>query len=305
MKKCIVTGGAGFIGSTLVDRLIEKGYAVSVIDDLSTGKEEYINSKATFHNVDIRSRESQEVILHEKPDIVFHLAAQIAVLRSIEDPLFDNDVNARGSFNIFESCVRAGVGKVVFFSTGGALYGECDVPATEDTLIEPVSPYAIHKYTAERYLAMLDDVHGLNYAVIRPANIYGPRQYKGGECGVVGIFIHNALKSVQSVQFGDGTKTRDYVYVDDVVDATIQVSEGDVKGVFNVGTARRIRNLDIMKTVEKITGERFDVRFEDDKAGEVFNSVLSYAKLETVLGWKPKVSFEEGLEKTVEWMRDK
>lgn len=303
MKKCLVTGGAGFIGSHLVDKLIEQGNEVIIIDNLVSGKKEYINPRAKFFEMDICSDRVAGVFASEKIDWVFHLAAQIDIKTSMEKPRFDNEVNALGSFNIFEASAKNKVEKIVFVSTGGALYGDCEKPATEKTLIEPGSPYAIHKYTAERYLEVIKELYNTDYAVLRLANVYGPRQYKGGECGVISIFTGNHFNKQESLLFGDGSKTRDYVYVHDVVEACLSVARKNMGGVFNIGSETETNNLEIIKEIERATEEKFNFKFVPDKPGEVFRSCLSYQKAKKELAWEPKVDLREGIERTFEWLR--
>ncbi len=304
-NKILVTGGAGFIGSNLVDRLIDEGHDVVVIDNLSTGKREYINSKAKFFEADVCDAEKmQEIFEKEKFDYVFHLAAQIDVIKSVEDPMFDNKVNAVGSYNIFKASADTKVKKVIFVSTGGAIYGSVDGPATEDTLIKPMSPYAIHKFAAEKYLEMFHNIHGLDYTVLRLANIYGPRQYRGGECGVITIFLHNFLNGKQSVVYGDGKQTRDYVYVGDVINACLGAMKGGYNGTLNIGLGKEVSVLDIISDIEKATGEKFDYDFAPERPGEVLRSVLDARKAKEILNWKPEFSLEEGIKKTIAWTKE-
>ena len=303
MHKILVAGGAGFIGSHLVDKLIDLGDEVVVIDNLYSGKKEYINPQAKFYEVDIRSKEISDIFAAEKFDYVFQLAAQIEVPRSVKEPEFDNHVNAMGSLNVFKNSAETGVKKVIFMSTGGALYGDCTSPATEETLIRPTSPYAIHKYAAERYLRVLNEEEGLEYAVLRPANVYGPRQYKGGECGVIGVFTSNALKDEASILYGDGSKTRDYVFVDDLINACLAVIKEKVKGVYNIGREIEISNFEIIKAIEKVTGKKFNFSFAPDKAGEVKRSVLNYTKVKNDIGWEPTVDLETGIRRTLDWLK--
>jgi len=299
MSKCLVTGGAGFIGSTLVDELIKQNNEVVIVDDLSSGKKEYLNSNAKFYNIDICSLEIADIFAKEKFELVFHLAAQIDVRKSVQDPVFDNKVNALGSLNIFENSHKAGVKKVIFASTGGAIYGDCETLAAEDALARPLSPYAIHKYAAERYLDFYKDVHGLENVSLRLANVYGHRQYKGGEGAVVAVFTHNALNKQESIVNGDGLQTRDFVYVQDVVRAFVMAAENDCEGVFNIGASCETNILELIKTIEKATGEKFSYKHGQEKKGEVRKSVLDNKKAREVLGWSPQVNLEEGIERTL------
>jgi len=300
--KFLVTGGAGFIGSNLVDRLIDGDHQVVVVDDLSSGKEEYINPKARFEHLDICNKQKiEELFAKEKFDYVCHLAAQIDVRKSVEDPEFDNKVNAIGSLNIFLACQKYKVKKVVFISTGGALYGDVKKPATEKTLIQPVSPYAIHKYAAERYLELLNETGKLKYAVLRLANVYGPRQFKGGEGAVIAVFTFNALNGIESTINGDGLQTRDYVYVGDVVEACIASIGLKKNEIFNIGTGVESSVIDLIKALKKALYKEIDCKHGPAKLGEVKKSVLNCSKANKKLKWQAKVNLEDGIKKTIEW----
>lgn len=303
--KILVTGGAGFIGSTLVDELIKQGHRVSVIDNLSTGKKEYLNSKAEFYKIDICSPAIGKIFKREKFNYVFHLAAQVDVRISVANPEFDNKVNALGSLNVFKRSGENKVKKVIFISTGGAIYGDCAKPATEESLINPGSPYAIHKYTAERYLEFCRDLYGLNYNVLRLANVYGPRQYSGGECGIVGVFTYNLIAGKPSVLYGNGLKTRDFVYVSDVVSACLKAMEVKQTGVFNIGNNKEISMLEVIDAVKKVAGKQFVYKKEPDRPGEVLRSVLNSGKAKKILGWRSEVKFEDGIKNTIAWAMKK
>lgn len=303
MSKILVTGGAGFIGSNLVDELIKQGNEVVIIDDLSSGKQEFVNEKSKFYNLDICNfSEVEKVFANEKFNYVFHLAAQIDVRKSVEMPEFDNQVNAIGSLNIFKLSQKYKVKKVVFISTGGALYGDVKKPATEKTLIQPVSPYAIHKYTAERYLELLNETGKLKYTVLRLANVYGPRQYKGGEGAVVAVFTYNGLHDQESTINGDGLQTRDYVYVGDIVEACIAALDSKKNNVFNIGSSIESTVLDTVTAINKALGKQIKVVHGPAKPGEVRKSVLNSAKALKKLNWSAKVNLEEGIKKTIAWV---
>lgn len=305
MARCLVTGGAGFIGSNLVDTLIGEGHEVFIVDDLSAGKEEYVNSKAKFYKVDITTPEIDKVFSDFGPfDHIFHLAAQVDVRKSVKDPVFDNKVNTLGSYRIFELGSKSKAKRVIFISTGGALYGECEKPAKEDALIKPTSPYAIHKYAAERYLEVMQELYGLDYIVLRLANVYGQRQYKGGECGVVGIFTHNAVNDLPCTLFGDGTKTRDFVHVDDIIKAILAARDTKYSGVFNIGSGKEVNIMQIVKMIEDMNGRKLDLKMAENKPGEVKRSVLNYDKANTLLGWEPSISFKDGISKTLKWLKE-
>jgi UDP-glucose 4-epimerase len=302
--KVLVTGGAGFIGSNLVDGLIGAGYDVAVIDNLSTGKREYLNPQAKFYENDVSDEASMRRIFEEeKFDFVFHLAAQISVADSVKDPMYDMNANARGSFNVFNAAKETGVKRVVFISTGGALYGDVTEPAHENMPVAPTSPYAIHKFTAERYLELFRTEHKLNSITLRLANVYGPRQFKGGEGAAVAVFSHNAINNIPSTIFGDGSKTRDFVYVGDVVDACVKAMLSSYQGVANIGTGERISVLDLIKTIERVSDRRIEYSHGQDRPGEVQDSILSIERAREVLGWQPQVTLEEGLKRTLDWSK--
>lgn len=305
MSKYLVTGGAGFIGSNLVDELIERGHKVAVIDDLSTGKKEYLNPEAKFYRADICSPKIEEIFKTEKPDFVFHLAAQMDVRRSVADPVFDNKINVAGSLNVFSNSLKQGVKKVIFISTGGAMYGDVSKPAVETDLPKPDCPYAIHKLTAEEHLQALNKLHGLDYAILRLANVYGPRQYKGGEGAVVAVFTYNILHNKKSVIYGTGKQTRDFVYVSDVVAACLKAVEKKCQGVFNIGSKQEISILSLIKEIEKAAGKKIQTEKNPARLGEVKRSVLNNSKAKKVLAWQPKINLEEGIKKTLEWAKNK
>ena len=304
MSKILVTGGAGFIGSTLVDRLISSGHEVVVIDDLSSGRKEYVNISAKLYREDIVSSKIAKIFQKEKFDLVYHLAAQIDVRRSVADPEFDNQVNVLGGLNILENCRVNKVKKIIMASTGGAIYGEAEeIPTTENSPTYPVSPYGIHKLTLEKYLNYYYQVHGLNYTILRFANVYGPRQFKGGEAGVIAIFIANAVQGVSSQQFGDGLQTRDFVYVGDVVRALLMSLEIDCRSEINIGSGIETSLLDVRKAIEAALGEEMLVEEKPSKDGEQRRSCLSYARAKAVLNWEPEVGIVEGVRRTIVWSK--
>jgi len=234
--KILVTGGAGFIGSHVVDAYLELGHEVVVVDNLSSGSIENLNPKAKFYEMDIRDSDIEDLFKNEKPDVVNHHAAQMDVRKSVEDPIYDADVNIIGSLNLLQNCIKYGVKKFIFASTGGAIYGEQDYfPADEEHPTRPLSPYGVAKLTVEKYLYFYKEVHGLNYVVLRYANIYGPRQNPHGEAGVVAIFTSKMLKGEQPVINGDGFQTRDYTFVGDVVRANVLALSYEKSDVFNIG----------------------------------------------------------------------
>lgn len=333
MIKIIVTGGAGFIGSHLVDRLINEGYKVIVIDNLSTGKKENLNPKAKFYKIDIRSPKIFEIFKKEKPEIVFHLAAQIDIRKSVEDPFESAKINILGSLNLIENFVklyfakkshgfttdknvrissREGsheFAKFIFASTGGAIYGDAKIIPTPENYPEfPVSPYGIEKLIIEKYLNYYYQVYGLSYTALRLANVYGPRQNSKGEAGVVAIFCDKILSGKQPIINGDGKQTRDFVYVEDVVDAFILAMlacsadrKKDKVGVYNIGTCKETNINTIFRKLKKLTGSSCKEIHGSAKPGEQRRSCLDFSKAKKELGWQPKTSLDEGLLKTVEW----
>ena len=303
--KILVTGGAGFIGSHVVDRLVLEGHSVSVIDNLSTGKIENVNREAKFHKIDIISPRIERVFKKERPELICHFAAQMDVRRSVADPIYDAQSNIIGMLNLMENGLRYGVRKVIFASTGGAVYGEgVPYPTSEECIPRPISPYGISKLTGEHYLFYYNVSYGLNYVVLRYANVYGPRQDPFGEAGVVAIFNQKILRDEQPVINGNGMQTRDYVYVDDVVDAVIASTYNDINDVFNVGTGVETSVNELFRHLIEITGKSHIKEVHGQaKKGEQLRSCLSYDKIRKALDWEPRVPLREGLTRTVEFFR--
>lgn len=302
--KILVTGGAGFIGSTLVDKLIDLGHDLTIMDDLSSGKKEYLNPKARFYQLDINSTKVGEIFAVQGFDYVYHLAAQIDVRISVENPELDNKINVLGGLNILKNCLEHKVKKIIFVSTGGALYGEADIiPTPEDYPTNPLSPYGIHKLTFEKYLNYYHQVYGQAYTILRLANVYGPRQYKGGEAGVVSIFIDKAVNDLECVVNGDGLQTRDYVYVDDVVAGLTGAMETDYIGAINIGTGVEKNLKDIIMAIELALGHSIKKSFGPAKAGEQRRSCLSFARAKEILNWEPRMILEQGIKNTVQWSK--
>lgn len=304
MAKAIVTGGAGFIGSNLVDALIEEGHQVTIIDDLSTGRKENLNPQAKFHQVDIRSVVVDKIFQQEKPEYLFHLAAQMNVRASVEDPKFDADVNIRGGINLLQSAKKHDVKKVVFASTGGAIYGEQDYfPADEEHPARPVSPYGVSKLSFEKYLHYYQVEYGLEYVSLRYANVYGPRQSHLGEAGVVAIFYDRLLSGKDAIINGDGKQTRDYVYVDDVVRVNLRAMDYEGSEVFNIGTGVETDVNAIFRMVRGLSGSNQEEKHGPAKPGEQTRSVITFKKAQKDLGWEPKVALKEGLRLTGEYFK--
>jgi UDP-glucose 4-epimerase len=297
--RAIVTGGAGFIGSHLVDALVARGDEVTVFDDLSTGRRERVNEGARFVQGDVRDAAALQDAF-SKAEVCFHLAAQADVRVSVERPDFDLEVNALGTVRVLEAAGRQGA-KVVFASTGGAIYGECEEPAGENSPRRPLSPYGASKLAAEQYLAVYNRLHGCGHVSLRYGNVYGPRQDPHGEAGVVAIFLGRLARDEGLRVYGDGHQTRDYVYVEDVVGATL-AAQGRT-GVFNVGTGTETSVLELADVCGRVAGIELSLAFEPARAGELGRSVLDPALAERELGFRAQTSLEQGLAATWEFIR--
>jgi UDP-glucose 4-epimerase len=312
--KILVTGGAGFIGSHVVDGYLEKGHEVVVVDNLYTGKRENLNPEAEFYEVDIRSPDISGMIEKERPEVINHHAAQISVPASVEDPGFDADVNIKGLINLLEASRKNRVRKFVFISSGGAIYGEADqYPTTERYLPKPLSPYAITKLTSEHYLAYYHHQWGLNYTILRYANIYGPRQIPQGEAGVVAIFMSRLMKNNPCTlyHFADEPSgmIRDYCFVKDVVRANLLALDRGENGMFNIGTGKGTNTLDLFQLIfDEVKRIKTDL---DEKLrqpepqlarpGDISKSCLVVEKANVELKWRPEISLAEGIRSTLEW----
>ncbi|CAI4033432.1 putative UDP-glucose 4-epimerase [Nitrospira tepida] len=300
--KVLVTGGAGFIGSHLVDRLVQEGHDVVVVDNLSTGKRKNVNRAATFYKADIQSSRLERVFRNERPSVIMHLAAQMNVRRSVDDPMFDASVNILGTLNVIEQAARHGARKVVFASSGGAIYGEQDIfPAPESHPTRPLSPYGISKLSGEHYLSYYQRASGIQAVSLRFANVYGPRQDPEGEAGVVAIFIQKMLTGEQPVINGNGRQTRDFVFVEDVVEANLLVMGQGIEGVFNVGTSSETTVNELFAILKELTKSDCKEVHGPAKKGEQLRSTIDATKLRQQLGWEPKVGLSDGLRKTVEY----
>ena len=303
--RILVTGGAGFIGSNVVDRFIESGHEVGVFDDLSSGFKEFVNPKAKFYPGDLADAAAVDACIADfRPEIVDHHAAQIDVRKSVSDPVFDARVNVLGSIGLLQACTRHGVRKVVYASTGGALYGEGrELPATEDHPVNPEAPYGASKHTVEHYLYIWKLLHGLDFTVLRYPNVFGPRQNPHGEAGVNAIFIGLMLEGKRPRIFGDGNAVRDYLFVSDVVAANVLALEKGSGEMLNIGTGVGTSVNDIVRELQTILGFKEDAIHEGPRAGEIQRIYLDASRAKKVLGWTPTVSFADGLRRTVEWSR--
>lgn len=304
--KILVTGGAGFIASHLVDSLVDRGDEVLVLDDLSTGERENVNPAATFQQLDIREPEGAAAVREWRPDVVCHHAAQMSVSRSVREPLFDASVNLVGGLHLLEAAREVGA-RFLFASTGGALYGDADVLPTPETYPAwPVSPYGVAKLSFEHYLHCYGVQHGLRYVVLRYANVYGPRQNPHGEAGVVAIFCLRMLAGEPAVINGDGRYLRDYVHVADVVRANLAALDApDVSGHFNVGTGRQVDVNQVFELVRELIGGSAPEVHGPPRPGDQRTSALDCSLIAERLGWRPEVALEDGLEDTVAWFRER
>ena len=302
--KVLVTGGAGFIGSHVVDRLLDMGYQVVVVDDFRSGRPSNLPPDIPVYRTDIAAPALEDVFREERPDLVCHYAAQISVQLSMKDPLADADTNIRGSLNLLQNCVRYGVKKVVYTSSGGAIYGEpLHLPCDETHPVNPLSHYGVSKYAVENYLCVYRQSYGLDYTVLRLSNVYGPRQDPFGEAGVVAIFSQAMLQGKPLIINGTGEQERDFLYVQDVVGASIAALERGSGDAFNIGTGSGASVNHIYSLLKKAADYHGEASHGPAKPGEVFKIYLDIAKARRELGWEPRHSLEEGLKDTLEWFR--
>lgn len=302
--RVLVTGGAGFIGSHVVDALIECHHDVAVIDNLSSGKREFVRPEAEFHECDIRSDECEKAVGDFRPEVIVHLAAQKSIRDSVGDPLHDADVNIFGTLRLLRSAKRVGTKRFIFTSSGGAVYGETEeIPTPEETPCLPVSPYGTSKLSGEYYVRCFENLGGPAYTILRYANVYGPRQDPYGEAGVVAIFSKRLLNSEEAVMNGTGEQTRDYVYVADVVRANMLAIEQSENGVYNIGTGIETSVNALFQMVKSATNSSAAEIYGPAKAGEQQRSALQISRAKSELGWEPTVTLQQGIEETVEWFK--
>ena len=314
IMKILVTGGAGFIGSNVVDGYIREGHQVGVVDNLYTGKKANINPKAKFYPLDIRSKEIASLMEKEKPDVLNHHAAQISVPISVADPVLDAEINLKGLLNLLENVIKYEVKKVIFISSGGAIYGEASqYPTSEEYPPTPLSPYAISKFSSEYYLNYYRHQYGLDYTILRYANIYGPRQIPHGEAGVVSIFMDNLLKGIPSTlnHFEEDPEgmIRDYCYVGDVVKANIEALTKGSGEFFNIGTGRGTKTLELYQTVyeaikasnPELSEALATLEKQQARPGDIRRSCLVVEKARAKLAWIPETDLKEGIRLTLKW----
>jgi UDP-glucose 4-epimerase len=307
--RCLVTGGAGFIGSNLVDALLARGDEVTVVDDLSTGRRENLDEAlaagAELVELDIREADAVAAVARDsKPETIFHLAAQIDVRKSIADPAFDASINVGGTANVLEAARLAGTGRIVFVSTGGAIYGEGDgqqLPLPESAPIAPLSPYGQSKFAGEGYLALYERLYGLSGVALRLGNVYGPRQDPLGEAGVIAIFCGRLRAGERPTVFGDGKQTRDYIYVGDVVSAVLAAAGSEATGPINVGTGRETDVLELARQLGELgDAKSFEPEFAPARTGEVQRISIDPTRAREELGWRAEVRLEDGLRLTLD-----
>lgn len=301
--KILVTGGAGFIGSHVADACVAAGHDVVIVDDLSSGKRENLPASAAFHQADVRDADAAGAVMRaERPQVLIHHAAQMDVRRSVADPAFDAQVNIVGLLNLMEHGRQNGLERVVFASTGGAIYGEQDCfPAAEEHPTRPLSPYGVAKLASEHYLFFYAQQYGIPYVALRYANVYGPRQNPHGEAGVVAIFIEKMLRGEAPVINGDGLQTRDYVFVGDVVRANLAAVGADYCGALNLGTGVETDVNTIFREIVRIGGFAAPEQHGPAKPGEQRRSVIDARRAGAVLGWRPEVDLAAGLQRTLEF----
>ncbi len=303
--KIIVTGGAGFIGSNLVDALVNANHQVLILDDLSTGLKTNLNSQAKFIQLDIADDKVSDIFLDFKADIVYHLAAQKNVRTSLLNPKKDAETNILGSLNILSAAIQSEVKNFVFISTGGAIYGDTEIiPTPEDHLEQPLSPYGLAKLTFEKYLKLLSG-DKMNWQILRLANVYGPRQDPQGEAGVIAIFLDNIVKNLPLKINGDGLQTRDYVYVKDVVSAAMSVLDKKTNGLYNIATAKEISLLDLVADLKILSAKEIIVEHQPAIIGEIQRSCLTSLKAKEDLSWTAKYDLKTGLKETWDWFINK
>lgn len=299
--KILVTGGAGFIGSHIVDEYIKLGHEVSIVDNMSHGKEANVNAKAKLYKIDIRDKELYKVFEEGNFDVVCHQAAQISVPHSIEDPFTDADINIMGTLNILECCKKYGVKKVIY-PASAAIFGEPQyLPVDENHPLNMQCGYGVTKHTVEHYLDVYNKLFGINYTVFRYANVYGPRQDATGEGGVVAIFSEKFLANEAPFIFGDGAQTRDFVYVKDVASANVKALTSLDNGIYNVATNYEISVIDLFNIFKELTNSDLNPIFKEERAGDIKYSYMAFDKIKEACGWEPKYSLKEGLKETLDF----
>lgn len=304
--KILITGGAGFIGSHVAEAFVAKGHHVHIVDNLSSGNADNIPQGATFHELDLRDAALETLFEQEKFPAVIHHAAQLDVRRSVADPVYDADINVIGFLRLMEAGRKNGLKHIVFASTGGAIYGEtAQIPQSETSSLQPESPYGITKLATEKYLYFYERVHSISSVILRYANVYGPRQGSYGEAGVIAIFIKKLLAGEAPVVFGDGEQTRDYIYVQDVVEANLRAISANQSGVYNVGTGVETSVNTLIAKLCRLLEVNLPAKHVEKRPGEVLRSALSFERIQNELSWLPQVTLDIGLKETVAWFNSR
>lgn len=303
MERVIVTGGAGFIGSHIVDRLILNGFEVAVLDNMLSGFKSNINQKATFYEIDLYSDDLDVVIEEFKPSLVYHLAAQSSVSVSESNPNKDANINILGSLNLYKACNNSTVKRIILSSTGGAIYGNQKIlPCSEQNELNPISPYGVSKLASEKYLEVFSELYGYEYTILRYGNVYGPRQNPSGEAGVISIFAGLLLNGETAKIFGDGSQERDYIYISDVVDANILALNSTNKSIYNISTGQGLSVIEIFNQIKKITKSSNNPIFMPSRKSDVNKIILDNTKAINELKWKPKITIENGISNTINYL---
>ncbi|MEI6058152.1 MAG: NAD-dependent epimerase/dehydratase family protein [archaeon] len=299
--KILVTGGAGFIGSHIVDLLVRE-HEVLVIDNLSSGKKKNINPRARFYQSDLSDyTKIGEIFENEKPEVVYHLAAQIDVRKSLQNPVYDANINIINTINLLEMCIKYNIKHFIFSSTGGAIYGDTkEIPTPESHSALPVSPYGCAKLSIEKYLNYYNKVHNLKYTILRYSNVYGPRQNPEGEAGAIAIFLDQMFQNKNSIIFG-GIQTRDFVYVRDVARANLLALNDDKSETYNISSGKEIDIIELYSKLNKYFNNKFTPEFKELRKGEQMKSCLSYEKIKNFMGWQPEIKLDDGLDRTYCW----
>ena len=304
MKKIIVTGGAGFIGSHVVDRLIVEGFEVAILDNISSGNRLNINNEAKLYEVDLYNGDISAVIKDFQPNLIFHLAAQSSVSVSESNPTEDASNNILGSLNLYQACKNTSVEKIILSSTGGAIYGnQNEFPCSENSSLNPISPYGVSKLSSEKYLEVFAQLYGYQYTILRYGNVYGPRQNPSGEAGVISIFAGLLLKGESVKIFGDGSQERDYIYISDVVDANILAMEAPNKSIYNISANKATSVIEIFNIIKSLTKSTNNPDFLPRRKSDVDKIVLNNAKALKELKWIPKVGLEDGIANTIKYLK--
>ncbi len=305
----LVTGGSGFIGTHLIDALIDRGEKVTVIDNLSSSNTQYLHPDATLIDLDICDSSIPELITDLNPKAIYHLAAQVSVAVSAREPLTDVNINVNGTLNLLENIRELPHRpRFIFFSTGGAVYGDLDasaLPASETIDAQPLSPYAVSKLAIEHYLRVYGHLYDLNYTIVRPANVYGPRQNPHGEAGVIAIFTQAMLEGRQITIFGDGNDQRDYIYISDFIDGVLTLADSNLSGPYNIGTGYGVSVNEIHNILSEFIGNAKPAQYGPPRPGDIPKIWLDVSAVENDLGWRSDTSFQDGISQTVEWFRRK